>query len=154
MPTTEERFWAKVDKTESCWNWKAAIDRYGYGRFHCNGNMLAHRFVYTLFHNEPAENMQVDHICRNRLCVNPDHLRLVTNKQNSENRAVESQVPSGARGVYWYKAGNVWRASLCHNRKIIYLGQFSTVEEATAAVIAKRVELFTHNDADKALVTS
>lgn len=76
------RFWRKVDKTEDCWNWTATKSN-GYGNFTYNGmDIRAHRFSVLLKQEIPPK-MVLDHMCRNRSCVNPDHLRIVTNRQNS-----------------------------------------------------------------------
>jgi hypothetical protein len=83
-------------------------------------------------------------------CVNPDHLRPVTHKQNHENRAgPQRNGHSGVRGVTWNKKNQAWQAQVKHHQKTHYAGIFDTVEEAEAAVIAKRNELFTHNDRDR-----
>lgn len=75
---TEERFWEKVDKTDTCWNWTAA-NVLGYGRFSVGGRLVsAHRFSYELEHGPIADGLQIDHLCRNTRCVNPEHLEAVT----------------------------------------------------------------------------
>ena len=74
----EERFWAKVDKTQDgCWVWTAHIDPRGYGRF---GGKLAHRVAYALAHGSAPR--ELDHTCRIRSCVNPAHLDPVTHAEN------------------------------------------------------------------------
>lgn len=78
----ELRFWSKVDKTESCWVWVAGKRR-GYGHFFLNGNSIsAHRFSYELLVSKIPEGLQLDHLCKNRSCVNPDHLEPVTLQEN------------------------------------------------------------------------
>ena len=85
---TEARFWAKVRKTETCWLWNGAISD-GYGRFHVkykDGRPItarAHRFAYELLVHPVSARKELDHICRNRRCVNPSHLREVTSRENS-----------------------------------------------------------------------
>lgn len=145
----EARFKAKVrkDPGSGCWIWTASTDRDGYGWFWSNGVMgAAHRWSYENFIATIPAGVQIDHICRNRSCVNPDHLRPATNKQNSENK--EGPLGgSGVRGVDRHH--NRWHARVMHHGTPINVGYFDTIEEAEAAVIAKRLELFTHNDPDR-----
>lgn len=78
-----ERFWSKVNKTAGCWLWEAGRARNGYGRFATNGRMvLAHRFAYEIQRNQIPTGLQLRHSCGERLCVNPDHLELVTVREN------------------------------------------------------------------------
>ena len=146
--TAEERFWEKVDKTGECWLWTAYCTHAGYGRFGYGGNMVrAHRLSYEWAHGEIPEGMQVDHRCHSRNCVRPDHLRLVTNAQNHQNRrGATRDSGTGVRGVYWYKPARKYRAQVRLDGKKYDAGYYDTLEEAEAAVIAKRRELFTHDD--------
>ncbi|MGV7669138.1 HNH endonuclease signature motif containing protein [Mycobacterium kansasii] len=95
------------------------------------------------------DGMDLDHTCWNRRCVNPDHLRVATRKQNCENQqGPSSRSTTGVRGVFMSKTGRI-TAGVTHNYQYYALGTFTSVEEAEAAVIAKRLELFTHNNADR-----
>jgi len=78
-----DRFWAKVDKSGDCWLWIGATNKGGYGSLTINRKTYgAHRIAIQLAGIEIPPGLHVDHKCRNRLCVNPDHLRLVTPRQN------------------------------------------------------------------------
>jgi len=73
------RFWAKVEKTNNCWLWLGYRQKLGYGTFsdHSRHLMLAHRFAYELLVNAIPEGLTLDHLCRVRHCVNPEHLEPV-----------------------------------------------------------------------------
>jgi len=75
---------------------------------------------------------------------------MVTGKQNQENRCGSASTSkSGVRGVSWNAKRRTWAGFVRHNSATIYLGYFRTVAEAEAVVIAKRLELFTHNNLDR-----
>lgn len=90
----QERFWAAVDKNGPwpersdlegrCWVWTRALD-HGYGSIQEKGtrrNIRAHRLSYELHGGTLVDDLDIDHLCRNRACVNPAHLELVTNTVN------------------------------------------------------------------------
>lgn len=69
-----------------CWEW-LSWKRSGYGRFTIQRKHLqAHRYSYELFREPIPAGLQIDHLCRNKGCVNPDHLEVVTNQENSQRR--------------------------------------------------------------------
>jgi len=149
----EARFWAKVKFGEGCWLWSASTARGGYGQSRVRIGqrammMGAHRVAYMIAKGEIPRDMQVDHTCFNRLCVNPSHLRLTTAKQNSEHKAgAQSNSRSGIRGVY--RRSGKWQGAVRHNHIQYLTARFDDIADAERAVIAKRNELFTHNDVDR-----
>lgn len=77
------RFLCWVDKTDTCWFWTGSVNHNGYGNYtYKTKRYMAHRFSYIMFKGDIAEKLQIDHLCRNRRCVNPDHLELVTAGEN------------------------------------------------------------------------
>jgi hypothetical protein len=83
-PTVEQRFWRKLSLGEGCWEWLAGLTMDGYGQFHPRRGFPthAHRYSYDLLVGPIPDGLDVDHLCRNRKCVNPDHLEPVTVKVN------------------------------------------------------------------------
>lgn len=74
------RFLAKILFGDDCWEWVGLKSKKGYGRF---GRQFAHRIAYKLFVGPITGGLVIDHLCRNHSCVSPDHLELVTQKENT-----------------------------------------------------------------------
>ena len=94
----EDRFWEKVRKTPSCWEWIASLDKTGrYGQFGFNlGNkqhtmVKAHRYSWELHNGQVPEGMCVLHKCDNRKCVRPDHLFIGTLGDNNRDRVAKGR---------------------------------------------------------------
>jgi hypothetical protein len=82
--TLKEKFDARVQVTPSCWIWKGSKWKSGYGRLKLKGKALvAHRLAYHLYVGEIPDGKIVLHRCDNPSCVNPDHLSVGTNKDNT-----------------------------------------------------------------------
>jgi hypothetical protein len=80
-----DRFWAKVNKTDSCWLWTGGMYIYGYGKFYVGKERAeyAHRMAWQLTHDIITDNTTcVLHQCDNPCCVRPDHLFLGTRYDN------------------------------------------------------------------------
>ena len=78
-----QRFLSKFAKKDSCWEWHGAKVGQGYGAVTVAGQtLLAHRVSYEFYVGPIPEGLQIDHLCRNRACVNPDHLEAVLQKAN------------------------------------------------------------------------
>lgn len=137
---------------EGCTEWPGSTAGEGYGYISFNGRTLAaHRVSLLLSEGDEDlsrynNGLDCDHICGNRACVNPKHLRWATRSQNIAHRTVEPRASSGFRGVYKTRGGR-W-AAIVHKRdeagtlRRYGAGVFSTKEEAAEAARTKRAELF------------
>lgn len=99
-----EGFWKQVEKTPTCWNWTGYQTNNGYGR-HYIGNqkkIVAHRFSYALQFGQIPDDSLVCHTCDNRLCVNPAHLFIGSQKDNMADM-VSKERQSRGEGTYQSK---------------------------------------------------
>ena len=112
----EARFWPKVNKAGSggCWLWTAGRSSRsrGYGDCWFARRMLrAHRVAFELVTGPIPDGLELDHLCRVRLCVNPDHLEAVTHAENvrrgdgGRNQSDKTHCPNG----HEYSAENTYR---------------------------------------------
>lgn len=139
----EMSFWAKTQKTDSCWVWTGAKVPRGYGKMTAGGKQVyTHRWSYARFKGEIPEGMQVDHMCFNTSCVNPDHLRLATPKQNSENQP-GARGKTGVRNVVM--SGKKFLVQVGSGGKTHYFGTYETLAEAEQVAISARAKMFTHS---------
>lgn len=83
------RFWSKVKTADACWEWQASLNNYGYGQFFVTGEGVrgAHRVAYLALCGPLPDALTVDHLCRNKRCVRPDHLEAVTAAENTRRKA-------------------------------------------------------------------
>ena len=152
--SAEERYANNIKWVGDCLEWQGTLDSSGYGMVRLDSGVVtaAHRYSLSRKLGRPIpKELMVDHMCHNPLCVNPEHLREVTPKQNSEHRqGVSRRSTSGVLGVYWNKNNQNWTVRIGHNYKCYYFGSYKDKDEAERVAIAKRNELFTHNDKDRA----
>lgn len=88
----EERFFRSIVELENgCWQWRLMPDPDGYGHFVTGSatdgsrfRWLAHRWAFAFYIGRLFSNLTIDHLCRNRMCVNPFHLEQVTSRTNTQ----------------------------------------------------------------------
>jgi hypothetical protein len=152
------KIWDMMDRSDpdGCWGWKGFIRPDGYGRASWTGySQLAHRMVYQIVVGPIPAELEIDHKCRNRKCVRPEHLHAVTVKQNRENLSqVSARAKSGIRGVHWDGQHGRWSVVVRHDGRNHWGGYFSDKHDAGAAAIALRNTLHTNNLADRGVFTS
>ena len=154
----KRRFWSKVEKEPNgCWKWTGSTKanrqgvRYGEVTIRRH-NYLVHRVSWSMSHGQIPEGMVADHKCHNPLCVNPEHLHVVTHQENDENRlgpnSSKFDCPhSGFRGVTWDNGR--WLVHVKHSGRCHYGGRYTDVDEANRAAIALRNRLMSNNLEDK-----
>ncbi len=112
--TVEQRFWDKVEKTESCWLWRGSFfagkkyGQYGVGA----RNMRVHRYAYILLKGEIPADLTLDHLCRNPACVNPEHLEPVTAAENFARHPKQAVCTRGHLRIPGTR-----RCTLCHRHQ-------------------------------------
>jgi hypothetical protein len=91
------RFWSKVQKSPTCWNWIGAISC-GYGHFNVNGIIYrSHRVAWMLAYGEIPPGLHVCHHCDNPPCVRPDHLFLGTMRDNIKDASRKGRIARGEK---------------------------------------------------------
>lgn len=105
------RFWRRVVRNpeDGCWDWTGAGRADGYGRLMVGWKYIrAHRFAYRMLVGPIPNGLDLDHLCRNRRCVNPAHLEPVTRRENL------------ARGIGW--SGVNGRKKACYKGHPLVMG--------------------------------
>lgn len=121
LPESKRKiFWSAVEKSDGCWGWKMHKTRMGYGEFtvYKMGKFRAHRVAWELYHDRRVpDGLVLDHLCRNKSCVNPHHLEAVTQQVNvlrGTARATKTHCKRGheftPENTRYYKGPRIWRA--------------------------------------------
>lgn len=128
--TAETRFWPKVDAFGDCWQWVGCIGKDGYGSFNSGfGTRRAHLVCWALLVGVVPEFHQLDHLCRNRGCVNPDHLEPVTQAVNlargyggavhfRRKTKCPQEHPYDEQNTRWYRGRRYCRACLSARHEV------------------------------------
>ena len=91
------RFFSNFEQGEGCWEW-TGMTRNGYGSLSYRDRpFYAHRIAYEMYKGPIPEGLQIDHLCRNRPCVNPDHLEAVTHGENLRRAMVHRSYPTSLK---------------------------------------------------------
>ena len=125
-PSAHERFEELIKKTpEGCWEWQGGRNNLGYGKLNLPGRkrVYAHRFSYEKYIGPIPDGLELDHLCRNPPCVNPDHLEPVTHQENllrsapvvARDGCCEKGHLLTDNSVYWSN-GERWCKTCCHDR--------------------------------------
>ncbi len=85
-----------VHRTLECWDWLGTINKDGYGQVNVRRlgkwtTTTAHRFSYDLHIGMVNDGLHIDHLCKNRRCVNPDHLEAITRQENVNRSTIGHQ---------------------------------------------------------------
>lgn len=92
-------FWRKVEQTPTCWLWRGSTNGRGYGHLTRGGKQIvAHRYSWFLHGKTIPSGYDLDHLCRVRNCVRPDHLEPVTRRENAQRGARGRMVTNCPRG--------------------------------------------------------
>lgn len=113
--TWEQRFWTRVEKTDTCWLWRGGLGGKGgtrYGIWNTpTGRTSAHRVSWILLRGHLFDHEHIDHLCGNTLCVRPDHLEPVS---PSENRRRQRERLTHCKYGHELSGGNLFVDSRGH----------------------------------------
>ena len=122
--TPEARFQAKTERFGACLLWTGCRLPTGYGRFALNGETVyAHRYAYESIYGPIPKGLELDHLCRNRSCVEVTHLEPVAHQTNMKRGRWGAKThcshghPFDEANTYWYRGRRMCRACKDPNRR-------------------------------------
>lgn len=151
--TESERFWSRIveGEVDDCWLWPNPNKR-GYGLFglqNTGKTVYAHRYAWQDSRGPLEAGKVIDHMCRQRSCVNPAHLQQVSQGENLQNMSLtDPTTVSGHKNVYWHKATNLWFVCLKKDGIQYDAGYYKVLEDAVKAARALRMKHHTNNQED------
>ena len=143
---------ARTVPDSGCVVWTGLTTPFGHGSMMIDGlRRIVHRVVMELQSGPIPSGMVVDHKCHNPPCINPEHLHVVTPRENMENRrgARSDNRTSGIRGVSWDSGRCKWVAQAESSGRRYFAGRFDSIEDAERAAIELRNEIHTNNLIDR-----
>lgn len=137
--TPTMRFWSSVVQLDECWDWAGTKLKSGYGAFY-NGErtVTAHRWAYEYIRAEIPEGLHLDHLCRNRACVNPWHLDPVppvVNVRRGRAGEVQRQKTHCPQG-HEYTESNTYRSGgrrFCKTCRAAHIAKYQAKQRAKRA---------------------
>lgn len=111
-PTLRERFESKGEQGPKCWRWTGSKTRGGYGvlaKYFVKSrgfNTTAHRIAYELHVGPIPDGLEIDHLCANRECANPEHLEAVTHQENERRKHLRNPPQTSFRCGHPFEESN------------------------------------------------
>jgi len=146
LSTLEEKFFRKVIKNNGCWGWKGVLYSTGYAYLSERGVRIgAHRLSYQIYKGEIPKDLFVLHSCDNPSCVNPEHLRVGTSKENMRDKVQRNRCnnPTGEKHgnakLTWIKVKEIRRLYISGKYSKQGLGRIFNVSEACIRSIINRL---------------
>lgn len=139
----EQRFWAKVNKTDTCWLWVGSTGKNGYGNITVNGQQKdifhAHRASWIMHNGTIPDGMFVCHKCDIRACVNPDHLFLGTQSDNMQDASRKGRISSGSERLTVDLVREIRRLYAAGAGSYAKIGKMFGVHLVTVSDVVRRI---------------
>jgi len=142
---TEERFWSRVHKTDTCWLWMGTITTGGYGRIQVNCKLICtHRLSWEMRYGKIPKGMFALHKCDVPNCVNPNHLYIGTTQDNMNDKVNRGRSPRGeSHGNNRLKESQIRSIRKINSFDIFTQAEigkiFSVARETTRDIINKKI---------------